>query len=163
MKKNLIFAFVLGLVVVFATKISAQTDYKTAVGLRLGWGYGGTVKHFINDKAAIEAIVRFRSFGVTGFSSYSYINITGLYQMHNEIPSVEGLKWYYGGGASIALFSGDFINSSTQIGITGCLGLDYKFNGTPINISMDWLPAYYFATGAGFGSDSGGLAVRYTF
>jgi hypothetical protein len=163
MKKNLILTLVFFSMFICATKLSAQTDYKTAIGARLGWGFGGSVKHFINDKAALEGVVRFRSFGITGFTSYSYINISGMYQQHNDIQSVSGLKWYYGGGATVGLYSGDFIGTSTQFGIIGCLGLDYKFDGTPINISLDWLPSFFFSTGTGFGGDGGGLAVRYTF
>jgi hypothetical protein len=37
------------------------------------------------------------------------------------------------------------------VGIDGVLGLDYKFNGAPINMSLDWQPSFEFGDyGAGF-------------
>ena len=46
----------------------------------------------------------------------------------------------------------------------GNLGLDYKFDNTPINISADWVPTIYIGSGylSGFGGGYGALAVRYT-
>jgi hypothetical protein len=38
------------------------------------------------------------------------------------------------------------------IGIDGVLGLDYKFNGAPINVSIDWQPSFEFGDYVGFSS-----------
>ena len=50
----------------------------------------------------------------------------------------------------------------TFIGIDGVLGLDYKFNGAPINVSIDWQPSFEFGDYVGF-SHYGGIGIRYTF
>ena len=45
----------------------------------------------------------------------------------------------------------------------GVLGLDYKFRGAPINMSIDWQPSFEFGAGRGFVGSWGGLGIRYTF
>lgn len=155
---------VLTLCVSFLALSSTQAqDYSSAVGLRLGRPVSATYKMFINDSGhAIEGIVGFRS-----YSGSSSINVGAAYQLHNDLSSVaDGLYWYYGGGASIYLwsFDNDIVGvdqTNLTIGIQGYLGLDYKFSGTPVNISLDWTPGFILTNGGGFGGDSGALAVRY--
>ena len=77
-----------------------------------------------------------------------------------------GLYWYYGGGVNFTTYSGDFDYPGSDLdaffGIAGNLGLDYKFDDYPINVSVDWIPVLGFG-GYGFGGEGGGVAVRYTF
>ncbi len=165
--KKIIFSLLLIIPSFFSESINAQ-EYKTAIGLRFAWDYGITFKHFIKENTAIEIIGSTRSFGIAGFSNYRYTRITGLYQIHKPIESVEGLKWYYGGGLTAAFYSGDYFDtikdSKTALGLSGVLGLDYKFKDTPINVSLDWMPTFFITGfGNGFGGQAGGLAVRYTF
>ena len=150
----------------FSPMESQAQNYQTAIGARAGFGLAATGKHFISESNALEAIVNFRTFGVPGFR-WSWVSITGLYEVHNDLSSVtDGLQWYFGGGANITLYSGNFdlggLNS-TGIGIVGTIGLDYKFPTAPINISLDWLPGVAFTGGAGFSASAGGVAVRYAF
>jgi hypothetical protein len=166
MKKTLIILCVLFAGLFTAQETQAQ-DYQTAVGARVGWGIAATGKHFISENNAIEAIANFRSFNL-GVVKWSWISITGLYEIHNDLSSVtDGLKWYYGGGANVTLYSGDFdlggLGSGTTFGVVGAVGLDYKFAGAPINLSVDWLPTFAFGAGSGFSASAGGLAVRYAF
>ena len=141
-------------------------DYETAIGLRAGWGVSLTGKHFVNDSHAIEAILNYRSFGGFGVS-WGWMRISGLYLVHNSLDDViDGLGWYYGGGAYVGFWTGDWEignrNRSTFIGISGAIGLDYKFEDIPINVSVDWVPSFRLAGhGTGFSGEVGGLAVRY--
>lgn len=147
-------------------------DYQRAIGLRLGWDYGISYKQFIKGTHAIEGIATFRSWGVPGYR-YSYFRITGLYLVHNPFPGVEGLQWYYGGGASISMYGGkyrDWVKSLNKdygtmgIGIHAALGLDFKIPNAPINLSADWVPTFTFGSYyRGFAADYGAFAVRYTF
>ena len=65
-----------------------------------------------------------------------------MYQHHSPITSVEGLQWYVGGGAGVWLwtynkdynFGADYGNFN--IGVMGCLGLDYKFADLPLNLVL---------------------------
>lgn len=136
-------------------------SYKTAIGLKFIYGVSITGKFFISKKGALEAIVRYNNAG--GFGSN--IALTGLYLQHNEINAVDGLKWYYGGGAYINRFTWDDkdVDPVSTYGPVGALGLEYKFKNLPIAISADWLPGYEINQNIGFSAQNGGLGVKYTF
>lgn len=152
----------------FSTQANSQVYYEKAVGLRFAWGIGVTGKYFLNDNAAIEGIVRYRDFG-SGVYDFFWLNIQGLYEIHKPLEDVaDGLQWYYGGGAYVGFYGGDFDYPGsdfdrTFVGISGVLGLDYKFANVPINLSVDWIPSFQLVGGTGFTGESGGLAARYTF
>jgi hypothetical protein len=61
-------------------------DYQTAVGVRGGFGYGVTVKHFINSQDALEGILSSRWQGLL---------VTGLYERHADAFNTKGLFWFY--------------------------------------------------------------------
>ena len=134
------------------------SDYTTAVGLTV-YPAGVTFKTFIKPDAALEAIGYFYEDG---------FRVTGLYEFHYNIEGVEGLKWYAGPGAHLAVWNNHFQseypgNASIGIGIDGVVGLDYKIKGAPINVSLDWQPSFNFVGYNYFEGGWGGLAVRYTF
>ncbi len=131
-------------------KTANSIDYKTAVGIKLWSGAGITLKTFISEKNALEFIGYFDRYGT---------RITGLYEMHGNLTTEGGLKWYIGAGAHVGLYRG-----VTAVGIDGAVGLDYKFSNLPVNIALDWQPSLEFGSGDrnGFHGNWGGLAVRYT-
>ena len=143
----------------FGSNLQAQ-NYDNAVGLRLGWGFGGSIKHFFDDSKAVEGIVQ------VGGLYTNYTQITGLFQVHKPLDDVApGLQWYFGGGGFVGFFSGVFSTYSTRIGIAGNIGLDYAFEDIPLNVSLDWVPGIALVGfGSSFGAGTaGGLAVRYIF
>jgi len=135
-------------------------DYNTGLGLRVGPYIGFTVKHFLNEKSAIEGLVSTRWKG---------IEFTGLYEIHNQAFKTEGLNWYFGGGGHIGFYnesnkeSGTAETAYTNVGIDGILGLEYSFKEAPINLSIDWKPAINFTGDTGFWADNGALSIRYIF
>jgi hypothetical protein len=135
-------------------------DYKTAIGLRLGSPLSVSFKTFLSEKGAVELFAGYR-----GYSFYNWIALGGTYQRHIPLTGVEGLNVFFGGGASAFFWSYDAFSeySSTTFGILGVGGLDYKFKNAPINISADWMPAFFIGTGytTGFGAGYGALSVRY--
>lgn len=140
----------------------AQSSYQSAIGLRLGYPVSVSYKHFIGDPSAIEVFA-----GIRSWSGYSFINIGGLYEYHKPISGVDGLQWYFGGGASVFFwnyknnFVGDY--ATTSFGLLGALGLDYKFADAPVNLSVDWVPTIFLnGYGSGFGGGYGALSARYT-
>lgn len=164
--KKLIIITVL-LMLLSAENISAQSmgrTYETALGLKFAGAGGVTLKHFLNKKAALEGIAYFWRYGG---------NITGLYEFHGDINGAPGLKWYVGPGAHIGFWNTKWKDrygynyNGSYVGLDGVLGLDYKFNGAPINMSLDWQPSINFGDGPdryyGFYSGWGGFAIRYTF
>ena len=156
MRKS-VFSILIGLLVSVGS-ISAQ-NYDNAVGLRLGWGFGGSIKHFFDDSKAIEGIAQF------GGLYSRYAQITGLFQIHKPLDDVApGLQWYFGGGGFVGFFSGLYSTRSTRIGVVANIGLDYAFEDLPLNLSLDWAPGFAFVGfGNFFGARTGGLAVRYIF
>lgn len=161
--KKLIIALCVTVATFFATEVAAQT-YNSAIGLRLGYPTSLSYKTFLSEKAAFEGILGFRSNSV----GWRWIAIGAAYQVHNPINGVAGLQWYYGGGASLYLWSFDddvFFEdeSNVSFGIQGYLGLDFKIPNAPINLSLDWVPTFFIGGyGSGFGADYGSLSVRYT-
>lgn len=140
--------------------INAQ-DYKTGIGARLGFDQGLTIKHFVSEKNALEFLLATRWRGFV---------LTGLYEIHNQAFNTEGLKWYFGFGAHVGFWNGDYTRgwgepgkNYTVIGIDGILGLEYSFTEAPVNIGLDWKPAYNFGGYSGFWADGGALSIRFIF
>ena len=135
---------------------SMGSSYRTAVGVKF-WPGALTVKHFIRDDRALEGLFSFWGHG---------FRFTGLYEIHGNFADAQGLKWYVGPGAHVGFY--DYHDDHNHhidgvyIGIDGVLGLDYKFNGAPINISIDWQPSFEFGEYVGF-AHYGGIGFRYTF
>ena len=139
------------------SNVRAQ-DYKTALGIKF---YPGavSVKHFVNDKGAIEGLGYFWKYGT---------RITGLYEYHMDIKDLDGLKWYVGGGAFFDIYSykggyGGYGNTSFGINAVG--GVDYKFKTIPLNLSADWMPSILFGNNLYYSSNFrpgyGAVSVRY--
>jgi len=132
---------------------SNSYSYKTALGVKVWDGGGISLKHFFSGNNAGELIGYFWSHGV---------RITGLYEIHGPINGAPGLKWYIGPGVHIGFYNTKW-GDGTFAGIDGVLGLDYKFRGAPINLSIDWQPSFEFGPDRGFYGNWGGLGIRYTF
>jgi hypothetical protein len=135
------------------SKSSQGSTYRTALGVKVWDGGGISFKHFVTDKNALEFIGYFWSRGT---------RITGLYEIHGPINGATGLQWYIGPGAHVGFYNTKY-GDGAFIGIDGVLGLDYKFKGAPINISLDWQPSFEFGDNRGFVGSWGGLGIRYTF
>lgn len=161
--KKLIFIPLMAAICIFSlpSKSNAQAlghSYSTGVGVKLGsWGGGALdVKHFLNPNTALE--------GLLGFGG-DWFTITGLYEFHGPIEGAPGLLWYVGPGAHIGFwntrYKEDHNYGGAFFGVDGVLGLDYKINRAPIDLSLDIQPELSIPDG-GFGI-WGGLGVRFTF
>jgi hypothetical protein len=164
MKKVYLVALIM--VATSALTLSAQSmgqTYKTALGLKV-WGDGGgiSIKNFVNSNNAVEGVGYFWERGA---------RIVGLYEFHYDIEGAPGLKWYIGPGAHLGFYNDRYYDrryydgdgSGSYIGLDGVLGLDYKFDQVPINLSLDWQPSFEFGVNRGFIGSWGGLGIRYTF
>lgn len=157
--RKLLFVFLLLSVSILSngqSRSANSSSYRTALGVKFYPG-GITLKHFFNDRNAGELIGYFWNRG---------FRLTGLYEIHGNISGAPGLRWYIGPGAHIGFY--DYYHrgyhiDGTYFGVDGVLGLDYKFNGAPINISVDWQPSFEFDDNLGFTGSWGGLGIRYTF
>jgi len=147
-KTNFLVVFLVGF-----TFLAKAQNYKTAVGVRLGPNTaaisgGFTAKHFINENTALEGII-----GIN-----NGLGICGLYEKHFNIEAVNNLQWFAGFGGYVA-----FNNNNTFIGGAGIVGLDYKFEEIPLNLSLDWKPELNIISKVNFESSGIGLSARFTF
>lgn len=152
MKRAILFGTLCLLFVSQGAWAQRKATYNHALGLRAGGTSGITYKHFISSSSAIE--------GILGFW-YNGISLTGLYEGYAP-TGLQGLKWYYGGGAHVATYSRyDYVRenrywyrnhtSGYAIGIDGIVGLEYKIPPIPVAISFDLKPTFEIG-GSGYGA-----------
>ena len=134
------------------------SSYTTAVGVKI---YPGSIsaKHFYQTNRAVEGLLYLWNYGM---------RVTGLYEIHGDFTTVDGLKWYIGPGAHIGFWNNNWREaypsrqSGVAMGVDGVLGLDYKIKGAPINVSLDWQPSFNIIGYSYFEGAWGGLGIRYT-
>lgn len=147
--KRIIFILVTFLSLSF---VSHAQDYRFAAGIRFSnssptLSNSVSAKYFITETSAIEGLV---SFG-------SRFGIGGLLEIHKPFQTA-GFSWYYGGG----VYAG-FEDNNSYVGPTGIIGLDYKFSGIPLNLSLDWKPELDITPSIRFVPDAFALSARFVF
>jgi len=146
----------------------AQSDYKTAVGLRVGLPVAASLKHFITDAGAIEAHA-----GIWHESAswgYNYFSFGAMYQHHFPIGNIPGFKWYVGGGILGQVYDygrkweeSNYHYSKFGVGLHPVGGVDYKFSKIPLAVSADIMPTFFIGDLYYNFRTLGGVAARYTF
>ncbi len=174
-KLFLVFAIALGGLL----QTNAQS-YSTAIGGRLGPSYGFTVKHFFKEKIAIEGLVTTRYYGglkrIARGNPYGFgngmpgINLTALFEWHFPIGSIDGFKWFIGGGAHIGVWGGSLYHpwypddrAYFQTGIDVVGGVEYTFSKIPLTLQADLKPSINFFEWTGVWYDEFAVSARYTF
>ncbi|MEO1259843.1 MAG: hypothetical protein AAFZ15_13705 [Bacteroidota bacterium] len=167
MEKLKLITVTITLMVTVSLTCHAQ-EYRMAGGLRLGYPVSLSLKLFLNESSAVEAYLGTRGYDYIVYDYRSTV-LGGAYLIHKplDIDGLDGLKWYFGGGAALyfwsydeGIFDDDRVD--TSLALQGYVGLDYSFANTPINISLDWTPTILLrGLGSGFGGDYGSLGVRY--
>lgn len=153
-----ILGLMLSCVAIQAVAQSTGSTYNTALGMRFS-PTAVTIKHFVKSDAAIEGIGYFWKDG---------FRATGLYEWHGDIRGAAGLKWYVGGGAHIDVWDDEYrerndTDGGAAAGLDGILGLDYKFRGAPINISLDWQPSITFIGASYSNPEWVGISFRFAW
>lgn len=143
------------------TPASAQ-DYKSALGVRLSSSAAMvnnsvSFKQFISEKTAIEAL----------FSFGDPLALGAMLEFHKPL-SAAGLSYFYGAGGYISFIKTTNVNtgktsSDPNFGAQGIIGLDYKFNNVPLNLSLDWKPELNIVSDINFEPAAIGLTARFTF
>lgn len=155
MNKSILILF--ATILISATQVNAQ-DYKTGVGIRLSSSGPAvnnsvSIKHFLNPKLAIEGLFTFDNKAAIG----------ALLEVHNDIPSTEGLNWFYGAGAYLGFDSDKENPNRALMGAQGIVGLDYKFANLPLNLAIDWKPELNIIDNINFEPAAIGFTIRFTF
>lgn len=168
--KKLLCAICVFICVAITSNAQEVGGYQRGIGLRAGAGYydivSASFKAFVTVPGAIELNLGFRpSYSVYG---QSHLSFSASYQHHFPIGSIEGLKWFIGGGAiAYNTFSKYNDYKGFGVGLFPTGGVDYKFGNIPLNVSADVRPtigivrpsSYYNSFYAG----NVGLSARYTF
>ena len=147
--KKILVAATIGILLLSADRAAAQ-EYKMALGIRLSTAQAVvnnsiSFKYFLNENHALEGLMSFDPFA-----------IGALYEIHRPLGAA-GFQWFYGGGAYVA-FAGE-----SNFGAQGIIGLDYKFQTVPINLSLDWKPELNFVQDIFFEPAAIGFSIRFAF
>lgn len=121
-----------------ASSINAKAQ--DLLGIRGGWYSGISYQHYTGSNTSLEFIGQFTRGGS---------NFTALYEIHNSIPDVDGLNFYYGAGGHIGfyqekrhnLFGDRYNGNGAVIGADGIIGIEYFFESIPLQLSLDYKPA----------------------
>lgn len=162
--------FTLALAALLVAGASQAQDYKNSIGIRLGNGHydvvGVAFKTFIKAPAALEFDLGFNpdSRGSVDMTSVSF---SGAYQHHFPIGTIDGFKWFVGGGAVLANTFSDFDGyDGFSAGIFPTGGVDYKLKNAPFAFSADVRPTIHVVKGSYYDNGvyfNGGVTARYTF
>ncbi|MBC3538921.1 hypothetical protein ACFSC6_03665 [Rufibacter sediminis] len=166
--KHLIFG--LGILLLSVFHLNSAQAQTGGIGLRVGGQTGGiSGKYFFRDAIAFEGILG-TGWGRRGFQ------LTGLIEFHAPALNVEGLQWFYGGGAHVGVFRGRYYHKPsnkhyvesynrtlTTVGIDGIVGLEYQITEIPISVGLDFKPFFETNRDGLFLYGDGALTVRYTF
>ena len=165
MKKIFLLGITAIIVLLSQTDLQAQQTYKNAFGGRLGTANGITFKTFTKGDRAWDFILNFqsRNFDNDSKGNRNRFRFTALYEIHNKINNAPGLRWYYGGGGTIGSSKYENEDGDLLASLDGVLGLDYKFDGAPINVALDWKPALEIVPYTEFDVEGFGLSIRFTF
>jgi hypothetical protein len=127
-----------------------EPSYKTALGIKF-YPTAISLKTMTGKKSAMEFLGYFKD----GF------RLTGLYEIHGMLSKKKNFKWYVGFGGHLGLGNQDNGNDA-KLGADGVIGLDYKFLNLPLNLSLDWQPAFGIGDDKSF-TNWGGIGVRFAF
>jgi len=131
-------------------QVGFYPGYKTSLGMKYFPG-SISLKHHAPVGYTIEVIGYF----------WKGNRLTGLYQKSQPIKGMEGLYWFFGGGAHISMYEARYYGGKSLLGADGIIGLDYKVPKAPINLSFDWQPSADLGGGAGFVANWAGISLRY--
>jgi hypothetical protein len=139
--------------------LSAQADYRGALGLRAGPGFGLSGKYFLNQDIALEGHFRSRRMGY---------ELTALAMQHRDLGWQRNFNWYYGGGLHTGFSEYRELETGrertrTTLGLDGVLGLEYTFIALPVNLALDWKPEVNVTGATGVCLTCAGLSLRYAF
>jgi len=157
MKKLFLLSLTVGLILFMNSNTQAQS-YDNAIGVRLGAYNGLNYKTFLKSNKALDFNLSFRN-----HDDLKRFIFTGLYEVHNPIENAAGLLWYYGAGGSIGSYKRNNFDGDLFLSADGVLGLDYKIEGAPLNLAIDWRPRFELTPNSNFRTGDVGLAIRFTF
>ena len=143
--------------VLFLGVLSLVNAQENAIGLKFGYGVDLSYQQALSGANRLEL-----NLGLDSFDNNAPIIFSGAYQWVWDLSDklAPGFKWYAGAGAMVGL-----ANSEFYLWAIGNVGIEYNFHEVPVQLSLDWTPAFRITPSHGdvFGADGVRLAVRYKF
>ena len=87
------------------------------------------------------------------------VGIDALYDFLYKPVADTPLNWYVGVGPSLNIGHAD----DFWLGVSGEIGLEYRFEGAPIALGADWRPTAWIIEDSHFNGGGFGVNVRYIF
>jgi hypothetical protein len=137
-------------VTLFIVSLFAGFVHAQEIGVRFG--------DIVGNNVAVDVV--FGSKGSRIHADVSFgdgVGIEALVDLVVRPLSGEAFHYYLGFGA----FS--WIGDPFRLGISGELGLEYRFNSLPIAIGLDWRPALRLISETKFFADRFGFNIRFVF
>ncbi|MGD9346775.1 MAG: outer membrane insertion C- signal [Candidatus Aminicenantes bacterium] len=134
----------------FIVCLFAGSVYSQEIGVRFG--------DIVGNNVAVDFV--FGSKGTRIHADVSFgdgVGIEALADLVVRPLSGEAFYYYLGFGA----FS--WIGDPFRLGISGELGLEYRFNSVPIAIGLDWRPSLRLISETKFFADRFGFNIRFVF
>jgi len=145
-------AFMTTIIIVFKTNVFSQSSGFGA-GIMLGEPTGISLKNWISQSNAWDAGIAWK----LGKNDAFHLHADYLWHAYDIINVDKGvLPLYYGIGIRV-LFTDE-----SHLGIRGVIGLDYLFEGLPLDVFLELVPIFDLVPGTGF-SFNGALGIRYFF
>ena len=145
------------LVLIAVIGISFAANAQNALGVRLGGGQGYNAE--LSFQKGLGASRLEFDLGWHNDNSFSF---AALYQFHQDIAAVPNLGWFVGAGGKV-----DYLNvpgdDKIGLGIVGQAGLDYYFQASPLQLSLDIRPCFYLIPATNFHWGDIALGIRYVF
>ena len=135
----------------------AQTMDK-AIGLRFTNGAEISFQNPLSNSTRLEL-----DLGLYGLGDHNGFVLSGLHQWVFSLD--KGLNWYVGLGGQLGSRSyekDNVWNSGFGLALAGQIGIEYNFS-IPLQVSLDYRPAWYVIPAFGGAYDTVGLGIRYRF
>ncbi len=137
-------------VIAILTGVALNTNAQE-IGVRLGGtsGFGG---------AAIDGVFSAGSFSRIHANVGFYkggVGVDAIWDFLNKPMSGESINWYLGIGPSV------YVGNSLFLGVSGEIGLEYRFESLPFALGLDWRPTFLILKETQFGARSFGVNFRY--
>lgn len=142
---------------------SHGSDFRYAVGLRGGDPAGLSFKYNMTGSSSVEILAGFWS---------NWATATFLYERRSPFFSIDGMRWYYGGGGHAGFSTGTYYRAGQEYtrggafsaGLDVIVGLEYKIPQVPFAVSLDLKPAIeVHSNGNWYSGTDPGIGIKFTF